>query len=224
MDLNYFKLPWYKKLFYNLSKFFKNLGHEFIAFWRGLFKIIINFFVGCAKGIKEFGMNFYHGNVTTKISYLFLGVGHFFRGQKVRGILYFLLEVFFALYIALFGGKYLVMFLENMFSGGNVGRVETTDEFWNEEEGICGIVCNKEEADPYGIQKRALLKGCHENHKHGHRVGDGGILKEGHSSSVLMLAFIGKARNKRVCYGIDNLAKTGDYRHYRDKAEKLILR
>ena len=135
MDLNYFKLPWYKKLIYNLSKFFKNLGHEFVAFWRGLFKIIINFFVGCGKKIKEFALNFYRGNLTTKISYLFLGVGHFFRGQKVRGILYFLLEVFFILYIALFGGRYLTMFLENMFTGGNVGRVETQD-FWNEEEGI----------------------------------------------------------------------------------------
>ena len=135
MDLNYFKLPWYKKIIYNLSKFFKNLGREFVAFWRGLFKLIINFFVGCGKKIKEFALNFYQGNLTTKISYLFLGVGHFFRGQKVRGIIYFLLEVCFILYIALFGGKYLAMFLENMFTGGNVGRVETND-FWNEEEGI----------------------------------------------------------------------------------------
>lgn len=135
MDLNYFRLPWYKKITYNLSKFFKSFGQGFVEFWCNLFKIIAKFFVGCAKGVKDFALNFYHGDLLTKISYFFLGIGHFFRGQKVRGIFYFLLELLFILYISLFGGRYLVMFLENMFSGGNVGRVETSD-FWNDEEGI----------------------------------------------------------------------------------------
>ena len=65
-----------------------------------------------------------------------MGIGHIFRGQIVRGIFYLLLEVGFILYMVFFGGNYFVMCLENMFTGGNVGRVETTvEDVWNEELG-----------------------------------------------------------------------------------------
>jgi len=118
-----------------LSKFFKNFGHGFVAFWCKLYKVIVKFFVNCANGIKEFVLNFIHGDLITKLSYGFLGIGHFFRGQKVRGIIYFLLEICFVLYMIFFGGRYLSMFVENIFTGGNIGRVET-HEYWDDELGI----------------------------------------------------------------------------------------
>lgn len=136
MDFEYFKLPWYKKILRKISKFFKGLGRGFINFFKGLGKGIASFFKGLWLIIKNFGLNFVHGSVLTKTSYFVMGSGHVFRGQIVKGIIYFLLQILFVLYIIMFGGNYLVMMVENMFGGGNIGRVETSDEVWNDELGI----------------------------------------------------------------------------------------
>ena len=135
MDLDYFKLPWYKKVLYVILNFLKGLYKGFVQFWKALFKLSKSATLKTIKGIKGFFANFFHGNLISKTSYFILGFGHIFRGQVVRGISYFALEVLFILYMIFFGGNYLSMFFENMFTGGNVGRIETSD-FWNEQLGI----------------------------------------------------------------------------------------
>jgi arabinogalactan oligomer/maltooligosaccharide transport system permease protein len=88
------------------------------------------------KGVRNFFGNFIKGNFLTKLSYLFMGVGHIFRGQLVRGIIYFITQVAFILFITLFGGSYLAMFFENFFTGGNIGRVEThVSDVWDDVAG-----------------------------------------------------------------------------------------
>ncbi len=69
--------------------------------------------------------NLIKSNVLTKLSCLFMGIGHIFRGQTVRGIVYLLSEAVFVLYMIAFGGRYLAMFFQNFFTGGNVGFKET---------------------------------------------------------------------------------------------------
>lgn len=135
MDLNYFKLPWYKKILYKISHFFKGIGKGFINFWISLAKGFLEIIKKIGKSIKNFGISFYKGNIVTKLSYIFLGLGHIFRGQIVRGIIYFVLEIGFIAFMMLFGENYLSMFFKNIFTGGNIGLVETHD-FWNEELGI----------------------------------------------------------------------------------------
>ena len=135
MNSDYFKLPWHKKITFVIISFFKNLLSGIKTFCIGFLKFIRNVFVASIKGIKSFFTNFFNGDIITKLSYFILGIAHIFRGQVVRGILYFVLEVLFILFMVFFGDNYLSMFFENMFTGGNVGRVETTD-FWNEELGI----------------------------------------------------------------------------------------
>ena len=135
MDLNYYRLSWFERIFYRIGIFFKNFGRGFCGFFARIYKAIISFFVGIGKGFKEFGLNFWRGDALTKASHAFMGLSHLFRGQVVRGIVYLLLEALFVLYMVLFGGKYLAMCFENFLRGGNVGRVETHD-FWNENEGI----------------------------------------------------------------------------------------
>ena len=98
MDLGYYKMTPWQRIVYKISGFFKKIGKGFAS-------------VG--RGFKEFGMNFWHGDALTKSSHFVLGLGHIFRGQIVRGIIYLLLEVAFILYMALFGGRYLVMCFEN---------------------------------------------------------------------------------------------------------------
>ena len=135
MDLNYYKMTPTQKLIYKVTGFFKRFGKGFAGFFVRIYKAIIGFFVGIGAGIKEFALNFYHGDALTKSSYFLIGLSHICRGQIVRGIIYLLLEVAFVLYMILFGGKYLVMCFENLVGGGSIGRTETYD-FWNEDEGF----------------------------------------------------------------------------------------
>ena len=135
MDLGYYRMTPWQRLVYKISNFFKNFGKGFAGFFVRIYKAIIGFFVGIGHSFKEFALNFWHGDALTKSSHAIIGLGHIFRGQIVRGIVYLLLEVAFVLYMILFGGNYLSMCFENFFGGGNVGRVETHD-FWNEEEGF----------------------------------------------------------------------------------------
>ena len=135
MDLNYYKMTPGQRVIYKISRFFKNIGKGIAGFFVGIFRAIIGFFVGIGRGVKEFALRFYHGNALTKISHLFIGLSHLFRGQAVRGIIYLGLEALFAFYMFFFGRFYLVYCFENFFGGGSIGRVETFD-FWNEEEGI----------------------------------------------------------------------------------------
>ena len=135
MDLSYYKMTPSQRVKHKISGFFKNIGKGFAGFIIRIFKAVIGFFVSIGRGIKEFALNFWHGDALTKSSHLFIGLSHLFRGQVVRGIMYLALEAAFIAYMVLFGGNYLAMCFENLLGGGNIGRVETHD-FWNEEEGF----------------------------------------------------------------------------------------
>lgn len=134
MDLNYYRMTPFQRFIRKTSLFFKNIGKNTAGFFVKIFRAFIGFFVKLGRGIKEFCLNFHHGDALTKASHLFVGLSHIFRGRTVRGITYLFLELMFILYMVFFGGNYLVMCFENFF-GGNIGRVETHD-FWNENEGI----------------------------------------------------------------------------------------
>ena len=135
MDLDYYKLPWYKKILYKVKNFFKNFAANFVGFWKKFGKGFVAFWVKVFTFIKSFVLGFIFGNGTTKASYFLMGFGHIYRGQTTRGIIYFVLQILFILYMVLFGGRYLGMFFENFFTGGNIGRVETHD-YWDEIQGI----------------------------------------------------------------------------------------
>ena len=76
------------------------------------------------------------GDAVTKLSCLVMGLGHIFRGQVVRGFIYLVTQIAFSLYMLTFGGKYIVMFFKNLFTGGNVGNTETyISNEWNSQLG-----------------------------------------------------------------------------------------
>ncbi len=134
MDLNYYRMSPSQRFVQKFSGFFKNLGKGIAGFFVKIFKAIIGFFISIGRTFKNFALNFWHGNLLTKASHLLMGVGHVFRGQIIRGLLYMAIEAAFILYMVSFGGQYLTMCFENFFGGGNIGRVETYD-FWNEDAG-----------------------------------------------------------------------------------------
>ena len=119
MDLDYYKLPWYKKILHKVKNFFKGIGYGFVGFWVKLWKAVVSFFKGLGKLIKEFFVNFGKGNFMTKVSYFIMGFGHLFRGQTLRGIIYLVLQILFVLYITLFGGTYISMFFESFGKSRN---------------------------------------------------------------------------------------------------------
>ena len=93
-----------------------------------------------------------------------------------------------------------------------------------EEEGIGGVVGDKEEANPDCVTHRALLEGCHKYHKHRESIRDSRILHKGHSTSVLVCAPVGKAGNKGVGNRVNHLAYTRKQGHNGKEAKQLILR
>ncbi len=94
------------------------------------------FFRRSAARMRDFFLHFWEGDGITKASYLIMGLGHMLRGQLAKGVILLSLEVLFVLFMILFGGRYLGMFFENFFTGGNVGRVEThISDVWDAELG-----------------------------------------------------------------------------------------
>ncbi len=105
------------------------------GFFRKLLLGILGLFRKLGKGVANYFKGFAKGNALTKVSYVFMGTGHMFRGQVVKGLIYLLCEIGFVLYMVFFGGSYLGKFFYGFFSGGTVGTVETAD-FWNDDLGI----------------------------------------------------------------------------------------
>ena len=106
-DLEYLKLNKFQRFgikfvafFKGIPGWFKNLGLKIWAFLKRSFWGFVNFF-------KNLGLTFWKGDWKTKVSYFIMGFGSVMRGQWLRGILFFLFEVVFILYLVLFGGHYL---------------------------------------------------------------------------------------------------------------------
>ena len=79
---------------------FKNLGLKIGRFFKNLFWGVVNWF-------KFIGLTFVRGDWKTKVSYFVMGFGSVMRGQWLRGILFFIFEIIFILYLVFFGGQYL---------------------------------------------------------------------------------------------------------------------
>ena len=77
----------FKNLFIKIGRFFKNLG------------------LGIFNWFKEIGLTFAHGDWKTKVSYFIMGFGNIARGQVMRGLLFFIFEVVFILYMIFVGGQ-----------------------------------------------------------------------------------------------------------------------
>ena len=78
-------------------------------------------------GGKQLVSAFKNGSYATRLSFLFMGFGQVARGQIIKGVLYFLLQTAFLLFMIFFGGRYIV----HLFSGDLGSKL--AGEIWNEE-------------------------------------------------------------------------------------------
>jgi len=128
MQMNVFERFWYK-----LKEFFKNLPGKTKAFFCGIGKAIKKFVLGLVFGIADFFVGFIKGDVITKLSYFIMGLGNATRGQVVKGLIFFALEVAYIAFMVFFGGFYLSQFfvlsvepqiVENVDRYGDILREE----------------------------------------------------------------------------------------------------
>lgn len=109
-ELEYLKLSKPAKMGYNLLQFFKLLPKRIWSGIVGLAMTVVSLFKKLGAEIMDIVNTFIHGDWKTKVSFLVMGFGSAARGQIFRGILFFLFQTVFNLYMVYFGGAYLAKF------------------------------------------------------------------------------------------------------------------
>lgn len=123
VDLEYLKMSPFEKLWFKIKSFFKRIPSAFAAFFKAIPKKLYKLWLAFAGIFINIGRAVKDGDMWTRSSFVVMGAGLVRRKQYLRGILYFLFEVAFVLYMVFFGGRY----LSQMGSLGTVARVEVTD-------------------------------------------------------------------------------------------------
>lgn len=116
--IDYVQLNPFQRFVYKLKSFFSSVPGAIAGFFKALKSGIIAFFIGIGNFFKDYADNFKTGCVTTKASYLVMGVGCMAKGQIVKGLIFLALEVAFIAYMIGFGSVYLSKF-------GTLGTVKS---------------------------------------------------------------------------------------------------
>ena len=125
-DLEYFKLSKPERMIRNLGRFFVNIPKKLGSGIKKLGLLIVSIFKGIGTNIADLFTTFKNGDWKTRLSYLIMGFGSCARGQWGRGILFFLFQTVFNVYMffpnAQFSGCYYLGKLSTL------GTVETFKE------------------------------------------------------------------------------------------------
>ena len=105
--VEYKQLNPFQRFAHNFKKFIVSIPRSIANFFKAIGKAIVSFFVGIGKGFKNYGVTFVKGDWATKLSYLIFGIGDIHKGKYYKGILFFLTEVLYVLYMIFFGWTYL---------------------------------------------------------------------------------------------------------------------
>ncbi len=119
--VEYKQLNPFQKFAHNFKNFIVAVPKAIVNFFKALGRAIVGFFVGIGNGFKNYGVTFVKGDWATKLSYLIFGIGDISKGKYYKGILFFLSEVLYILYMVFFGWGYLSKFT-------TLGTVVTTQE------------------------------------------------------------------------------------------------
>ena len=117
-DLDYLKLRGFRKFAFNLKRFFVGLPGRMLGALKGLVMWVVNLIKGIGGFLGDLVMTYVRGDWKTKISYTVMGFGSVARGQWMRGVLFFVFQTVFNLYIWFMGRTYLVKL-------ATLGTVET---------------------------------------------------------------------------------------------------
>ena len=104
-DLEYLRLSKGQKFLYKLASFFLGIPGAIGRFFLRIGRTIKNAFFTVGREFRDIGTTFAQGNIHTKLSYIIMGWGSVFKGQWLRGLLFFLFEAVFIFYM-IFTGSY----------------------------------------------------------------------------------------------------------------------
>ncbi|MBR2698990.1 MAG: hypothetical protein IKE76_10400, partial [Clostridia bacterium] len=107
VDLDYLKLSKPQKMLHDLGQFFARLPGRIGGGLKGLALAVGRCLKGLGLSIVDLFTTFKNGDWKTRLSYLVMGSGSMARGQWGRGILFFLFQTVFNLYMVNFGIGYL---------------------------------------------------------------------------------------------------------------------
>lgn len=146
-DLQYLELNRLSKIWYKIMLFFSGIP----AWFAGLGTKIWNFIKKLGIGIKDQCVDivntFVKGSWQTKVSFLIMGFGSALRGQIGRGILFFIFEAVFIIYMAISGGHWLSLF-------GTLGKVAPQHDV---EDPVTGVYISIEGDNSFKILLYGLL-------------------------------------------------------------------
>ncbi len=108
-DLEYLKLNKLQRFFYKIACFFVGIPGFFKRLGIKIWQFIKKIGLGIANIFVDLFLTFKNGDYKTRISYVLMGFGNMMRGQVGRGILFFVFEVVFILYMVFYGGYWLKM-------------------------------------------------------------------------------------------------------------------
>lgn len=108
--LEYLKLNKIQRLLYRIQLFFCSIPSKLVEFFKKLGAKIVDFFKFLIDDIADIGRTFKKGSWMTRVSFFIMGFGNLARKQILRGLLFFLFEVAFIVYMVLAGGNWLSQF------------------------------------------------------------------------------------------------------------------
>lgn len=92
-SLDFYALPWYKKILVKIAEFFAAIGKGVANFVIGTQGAVWRFIKMIGRGLAWLGSAFVHGDALTKLSYIIMGAGNLFRGQIIKGLIFLSAEV-----------------------------------------------------------------------------------------------------------------------------------
>ena len=109
-DLEYLRLSKGGKALYKIKLFLSSI---FPAIGNGIKRLgrsVGGFFQKIWNGLRDIGKTFKDGSWQTKLSYFVMGFGNMSRGQFAKGLLFFIFEAVFIIYMIFWGGHWLGKF------------------------------------------------------------------------------------------------------------------
>ena len=98
-DLEYFKLSKPQRMLRGIGSFFARIPKGIVNGLKKLGTGIVNLFRAIGANIADLFTTFRDGDWKTRLSYLIMGFGSFARGQWGRGLLFFLFQTVFNVYM-----------------------------------------------------------------------------------------------------------------------------
>ncbi len=103
-DLEFLRLSGPQKFLHKLRQFLVNLPKAILNTFKALLTWCVNLFKGVGNELYDIVMTYVRGDWKTKVSYTVMGFGSAARGQWLRGILFFVFQTVFNVYMFGFQG------------------------------------------------------------------------------------------------------------------------